>query len=29
MKTNDPHISMLRKFAKAMDVPVEELIAEK
>jgi transcriptional regulator with XRE-family HTH domain len=29
MKTNDPRLSMLRKFAKAMDIPLEELIAEK
>lgn len=28
LKTNDPHISMLRKFAKAVGVPVEELIAD-
>jgi hypothetical protein len=24
-----PHISMLRRFAKAMDVPLAELVAEK
>jgi transcriptional regulator with XRE-family HTH domain len=29
MKTNDPHISMLRKFANAMDISVEDLIADK
>jgi transcriptional regulator with XRE-family HTH domain len=29
MKTSDPRLSMLRKFAKAMEIPLEELIAEK
>ena len=29
LKTSDPRLSMLRKFAKAMDTSVEELIAEK
>lgn len=28
-KTGDPHISVLHRFAKAMGVPLEELIAEK
>jgi hypothetical protein len=28
MKTGDPRISMLRRFAKAMGVPLEELVAE-
>ena len=28
LKTGDPHISMLRRFAKAMGMPVTELIAE-
>jgi transcriptional regulator with XRE-family HTH domain len=28
-KTADPRISMLRRFAKAMDVPLEELVGEK
>ena len=28
MKTGDPHISMLRRFAKAMGIPVTELVAE-
>jgi hypothetical protein len=27
-KTGDPRISMLRRFAKAMGVPLEELVAE-
>jgi transcriptional regulator with XRE-family HTH domain len=29
MKTSDPHVSMLRRFAKAMGITVEELLAEK
>lgn len=29
LKTGDPRLSMLRKFARAMDVPLEDLIAEK
>jgi transcriptional regulator with XRE-family HTH domain len=29
LKTRDPHISMLRRFAKAVGVPLEELIAER
>ena len=28
-KTADPRLSMLRRFAKAMDIPIEELLAEK
>jgi transcriptional regulator with XRE-family HTH domain len=28
-KTDDPRISMLKKFARAMGVPVEELVAER
>ncbi len=28
-KTDDPRVSMLRKFARALDIPIEELIAEK
>ena len=28
MKTTDPRISMLVRFAKAMGLPVEELVAE-
>ena len=27
-KTSDPRLSMLRRFAKAMDITVEELLAE-
>jgi len=29
MKSGDPRISMLRRFAKAMGITVEELLAEK
>jgi transcriptional regulator with XRE-family HTH domain len=29
MRTSDPHISVLRRFAKAVGVPVEELVVEK
>ena len=29
MRTSDPHISLLRRFAKAMDISLEELLAEK
>lgn len=29
MKTNDPRLSMLRRFAKAVGVPIEELVADK
>lgn len=29
LKTGDPRLSMLRKFAKAMDVPLADLIEEK
>ena len=29
MKSGDPRISMLRRFAKAMDVPLADLIDEK
>jgi transcriptional regulator with XRE-family HTH domain len=28
MKSGDPRISMLRRFAKAMEMPLEELLAE-
>ena len=28
-KTSDPRLSMLRRFAKAMEISIEELIAEK
>jgi transcriptional regulator with XRE-family HTH domain len=28
MKTSDPRISMLRRFAKAMDMHIEELVKE-
>jgi len=28
MKTNDPRLSMLRRFAKAMEIPVEELVSQ-
>jgi transcriptional regulator with XRE-family HTH domain len=28
-KTADPRLSMLRRFAKAMGIPVEELIADR
>ena len=28
MKAGDPRISMLRRFAKAMGIPLEELVAE-
>jgi hypothetical protein len=28
-KTTDPHISMLRRFAKAMGVTIEELVGER
>lgn len=27
MKTEDPHVSVLRRFAKALEIPLEELIA--
>jgi hypothetical protein len=29
LKTKDPHISMLRKFARAMEVELEELTGER
>ena len=29
MKSGDPRISMLRRFAKAMSVPLDELLVEK
>jgi hypothetical protein len=29
LKTADPHVSMLRRFAVAMDVPIEKLLAQK
>ena len=29
LKTADPRISMLRRFAKAMGVPVEQLVTER
>jgi hypothetical protein len=29
MKTGDPRISMLRRFAKAMEISIEELVADK
>jgi transcriptional regulator with XRE-family HTH domain len=29
MKSGDPRISMLRRFAKALDVPLVEIIADK
>jgi transcriptional regulator with XRE-family HTH domain len=29
MKTGDPRISMLRRFAKAIEISIEELVAEK
>ena len=29
MKSRDPHISMLRRFAAAAGMPVEELVSEK
>jgi hypothetical protein len=29
MKTNDPRLSMVRRFAKAVGVPVDDLVAEK
>jgi transcriptional regulator with XRE-family HTH domain len=29
MKATDPHVSMLRKFAKALDVPLADLLDEK
>ena len=29
MRTSDPHISLLRRFAKAMDIPLADLIDEK
>ena len=29
LKASDPHVSMLRKFAKAMNIPLEELLSEK
>ena len=29
MKAGDPRISMLRRFARAMGIPTEELISEK
>lgn len=28
-KTDDPRLSMLRRFAKAMGVPIEELVSER
>jgi hypothetical protein len=28
MKAGDPRISMLRRFAKAMGIPIEELVAK-
>jgi transcriptional regulator with XRE-family HTH domain len=28
-KTSDPRLSMLKRFAKAMDISIEELVAEK
>jgi transcriptional regulator with XRE-family HTH domain len=28
LRTNDPRISMLRKFAKAVDVPLSQIIQE-
>ena len=28
LKASDPHISMLRRFAKAMDVPLADLLHE-
>lgn len=28
-KTSDPRLSMLRKFARAIGIPVEKLVAEK
>jgi transcriptional regulator with XRE-family HTH domain len=28
MKSHDPHISMLRRFARAAEMPLEELIGE-
>jgi hypothetical protein len=29
MKAGDPRISMLRRFAKAMEIPIEELVGDK
>jgi hypothetical protein len=29
MKTGDPRVSMLRRFAKAMEISIEELVGEK
>jgi transcriptional regulator with XRE-family HTH domain len=29
LKSADPRVSMLRRFAKAMDVPLDELLSEK
>lgn len=29
MKTSDPRISMLRKFARALDIPLADLVEEK
>jgi hypothetical protein len=29
LKASDPHVSMLRRFAKAMDVPLADLLDEK
>jgi transcriptional regulator with XRE-family HTH domain len=29
MKTSDPHISVLRRFARALDVPLADLLDEK
>jgi transcriptional regulator with XRE-family HTH domain len=29
LKTSDPRISMLRRFAEAIGLPIEELVAEK
>lgn len=28
MRTSDPRVGMLRRFAKALKIPLEELIAE-
>jgi hypothetical protein len=29
MKIGDPRVSMLRRFARAMEISIEELVAEK
>ena len=29
LKSNDPRVSMLRRFAKAMDIPLADLLDEK